>query len=636
MALRRMEDAPARAPGERGAPGSPRHNVLWELFVPTSADLPEEYLRFQALDCLQAACSYLRGVLTLHSTLTGAGIASADGASAAAAVLAFILKDGSGHIGSLAGSYCLSTHLDSEVKSWRLFADVANDVGLTLELVAPVFGPRYFLGVTCLANVCKALCGVAAGGTRVAISQHFSRGGGNVAEIASKEGAQETAVTLLGLVIGYYCSGRLNSSRPLQWGAFALLTVIHVWANYSAVRCLQLTSVNRSRAFVLADAFCDALEGDDGSSSHPQRARTREVPARAPLALQLASPAGGGRDGGPPASPFRGASASVVTVLPGDWEWRAPPSPAAVAAVEPVVVPAQHLGPLLAALGRRPAEALLAVARALGSRVTAEGATVGVLRPRRRAAPDGGDRSAPLPPLAATHSVPVRITVGQRLVAGGGGGCAAAVAVIARQAPGAAAAAAATGEQQQHPVSYVAVAATAALDPAVVAAAGDFVAVCLRRQAGAGGAGRWEVGVTLCEGGSAVTQLVGYVAAVHVARALLALPPPPATAAAPGAPLHQPPPPPQALLDAACARVARCAPALLHGLAVSGWDVDALRLDADGPHRVRLSGGRGGSADDGLAAAAAPPPPGSPPAKAPPGGAARSRASSSSARRGGR
>jgi hypothetical protein len=51
--------------------------LLVRLFLPRGS-LPPEYLLFQALDSLQALCSYLRGVLTLHSTLTGAGIASAE------------------------------------------------------------------------------------------------------------------------------------------------------------------------------------------------------------------------------------------------------------------------------------------------------------------------------------------------------------------------------------------------------------------------------------------------------------------------------------------------------------------------------------------------------------------------------
>ena len=37
-----------------------------------------------------------------------------------------------------------SQRFDSEVKFWRLFADVINDVGLTLELASPYFG-RHFL-----------------------------------------------------------------------------------------------------------------------------------------------------------------------------------------------------------------------------------------------------------------------------------------------------------------------------------------------------------------------------------------------------------------------------------------------------------------------------------------------------------
>lgn len=69
--------------------------------------------------------------------------------------MVWVLRDGFGMVGSLLFSYVASSHMDSNIKEWRLFADIANDVGLTLDLVAPVFRGNFAL-VSSLATVCKA------------------------------------------------------------------------------------------------------------------------------------------------------------------------------------------------------------------------------------------------------------------------------------------------------------------------------------------------------------------------------------------------------------------------------------------------------------------------------------------------
>ena len=51
------------------------------------------------------------------------------------------------------------------------------------------------------ASVARSLTGVAAGATRAAMTQHFARAG-NAADIAAKEGSQETCTTLLGMLLG--------------------------------------------------------------------------------------------------------------------------------------------------------------------------------------------------------------------------------------------------------------------------------------------------------------------------------------------------------------------------------------------------------------------------------------------------
>jgi hypothetical protein len=102
--------------------------IAHRLFIPRG-DVAPEYVYFQACDSLQATCSYLRGILAIHSTLVGVGVGDSQ-ASALSAVATFVLKDGSGMLGSLIFSYGYSHIFDCEVKFWRLFADVINDVAL--------------------------------------------------------------------------------------------------------------------------------------------------------------------------------------------------------------------------------------------------------------------------------------------------------------------------------------------------------------------------------------------------------------------------------------------------------------------------------------------------------------------------
>lgn len=53
---------------------------------------------------------------------------------------------------------------------------------------------------------------------------------------------------------------RQNYSIPtdhvlLAWGVFTALTVLHVWANVRAMRCLVLTSLNVPRLELLLDSY---------------------------------------------------------------------------------------------------------------------------------------------------------------------------------------------------------------------------------------------------------------------------------------------------------------------------------------------------------------------------------------------
>ena len=90
----------------------------------------------------------------------------------------------------------------------------------------------------CAGSVARSLCGCAAGATRAALTQHFARRA-NAADIAAKEGSQETAVTLAGMALGVLVTRLTAASAARQWAVFLLLTVLHVLFNIAAVRSLR-------------------------------------------------------------------------------------------------------------------------------------------------------------------------------------------------------------------------------------------------------------------------------------------------------------------------------------------------------------------------------------------------------------
>lgn len=95
---------------------------------------------------------------------------------------------GASMIGGLLFTSAASANFGVNIKTWRLFADASNDIGLALEMLAPLPAFRQggrFLRLICLASVFKAACGVAAGATAAAITEHWAVDN-NIADVGAK------------------------------------------------------------------------------------------------------------------------------------------------------------------------------------------------------------------------------------------------------------------------------------------------------------------------------------------------------------------------------------------------------------------------------------------------------------------
>jgi Vitamin B6 photo-protection and homoeostasis len=143
-----------------------------------------------------------------------------------------------------------SYRIDADPKFYRLLADALNDVALSLEVAGPLLwtDARALLAVLCVAGAMKAVVGATAGATRAALTHHFCRQG-NQADVAAKEGTQETVVNLVGMLLGAAVVWAWQDSVSVL-GTFAALTALHVWANWKAVRCLRVRRLNANRADV--------------------------------------------------------------------------------------------------------------------------------------------------------------------------------------------------------------------------------------------------------------------------------------------------------------------------------------------------------------------------------------------------
>ena len=122
-------------------------------------------------------------------------------------------------------------------------------------MIAPHF-PKHFLCIVCIASVCKALCGVAAGATGAVILQHFGRED-NIADVASKNNAQHTMVSLFGLLMSVKFAYVINSSKHTMWITYSILTLIHMVSNYKMMSYLAFSTLNARRLKILLDRFLD-------------------------------------------------------------------------------------------------------------------------------------------------------------------------------------------------------------------------------------------------------------------------------------------------------------------------------------------------------------------------------------------
>nr|XP_043636406.1 protein root UVB sensitive 3 isoform X2 [Erigeron canadensis] len=230
-----------------------------EAFVPEGfpSSVTPDYTPFQTWDLLQGLSTYIRMMLSTQALLSAIGVGEKS-ATVIGATFQWFLRDLTGMLGGVMFTFYQGSNLDSNAKMWRLVADLMNDLGMLMDLLSPLF-PSAFVFIVCLGSLSRSFTGVASGATRAALTQHFALQN-NAADISAKEGSQETVATMIGMALGMLLAHVTMGHSTMIWLCFLSLTMFHMYANYKAVRCLNLTTLNCERSSILLLHFMETSQ----------------------------------------------------------------------------------------------------------------------------------------------------------------------------------------------------------------------------------------------------------------------------------------------------------------------------------------------------------------------------------------
>ncbi|KAJ9497864.1 hypothetical protein H2202_006467 [Exophiala xenobiotica] len=207
-----------------------------------------DYTPYQIYDSLQAFASTIAGLLASRAVFVGMGVGSED-ASLVTTMLLYIAQETIGRVATILFAHRFSQRIEAEVKFYRFFADIVNDIAFVLDCMSPGMPILGRVLTLCVSNACRAVCGVAGGSSKAILSSHFAQAG-NIGELNAKDGSQETVVSLVGMWAGGLVVSKVQGTVATWCWLLPLLT-LHLWANWKAVKSVRLHSLNAERASIL-------------------------------------------------------------------------------------------------------------------------------------------------------------------------------------------------------------------------------------------------------------------------------------------------------------------------------------------------------------------------------------------------
>ena len=231
---------------------------LINIFLPTGYphSVTPDYFDYQIYDSFQAFSSSIASLFANRAVLSAVGVGD-QSATSTSALFMKIIQETIGRLGTICFAWKFGSALEPECKKYRFMADIVNDSAMVFDCLSPMFpfDKKVTVGMLCMSGLLRSICGVMAGGSRAALTQHFTDPNrGSIADVNAKDQSQETVISLMGMLAGSVVVGIVKGEGAEMWCVVIVLLSLHLWTNYKAVSSVVLKGLNRQRSnIVFAD-----------------------------------------------------------------------------------------------------------------------------------------------------------------------------------------------------------------------------------------------------------------------------------------------------------------------------------------------------------------------------------------------
>ncbi|KAL6759691.1 vitamin B6 photo-protection and homoeostasis-domain-containing protein [Haematococcus lacustris] len=228
---------------------------LQRAFLPDSKEVTPDYWEWLRWRLTQRFFSSTMQNLSTQSLLLALGM-GAKRSIAAGAAINWLLKDGVGRVARMAVATNFGQSFDSDLKRIRFKTSLIFEATIGCEFITPFF-PQHFLLLASVANVGKAIALAAFVATAPAFQQSLCNGG-NLADLTAKNQAQHMVVDMLALAVSagaMWWAKNLKTPALLPLLAFPLLASGDLYSIYRELKSVQLYTLNRERAEIIAAAW---------------------------------------------------------------------------------------------------------------------------------------------------------------------------------------------------------------------------------------------------------------------------------------------------------------------------------------------------------------------------------------------
>ena len=224
-----------------------------------------DYLSFIEYTACQVLCGYMSKVIATEAMLLAVGVGG-PGTIPMAAVTAWVLKDGIGHLLAIIMGTLINSRFDSDPKRFRFQAMALAKIA-DLFCILTLQWPQYFFALSALGGALGRLSMNIGQTSRPKIFETFSRG--NLGDLMRCNSAQTTAAELLGTGLGAGLGQLLGAEVHLLACASVLLSVSSLSCCYQATALVQMASLNRQRAELVLEPAVRQICGSQRQKADP-------------------------------------------------------------------------------------------------------------------------------------------------------------------------------------------------------------------------------------------------------------------------------------------------------------------------------------------------------------------------------